>query len=70
MVIRKKKLTKYEKLIRIIIIALAVILFWRGIWGVADVLLFPDNYLLSSCISIILGIIILFAVHGSFEDLF
>ena len=66
----KKKLTKFEKLIRIIIIATAVVLFWRGVWGLADILLIPDNYLISSIISIIIGLGLLIITHESFVDLF
>ena len=45
---------------RTIIIAFAIILFWRGIWGLMDLYLFPKNNMLSYIISIIIGIIILY----------
>jgi len=65
----RKKFSRYEKFIRIIIVASAIVLFWRGVWGIADVLLFPDNYLASSFISLIAGITILALTHESFKDL-
>jgi hypothetical protein len=43
-----------------LIVGLAVILYWRGIWGLADVYLFPDNSALSFSVSAILGIVLLF----------
>lgn len=36
-----------------------VILFWRGIWLITDVYLFPSNHLWSGIASIIIGIMIL-----------
>lgn len=45
---------------RTIIIAFAIILFWRGIWGLMDLYLFPKNHLMSYIVSIIIGIIILY----------
>jgi hypothetical protein len=66
----KKKLSGVEKFIRILIAASGIILIWRGIWGVADVLLLPDNYLLSSTVSIIIGIILLALTHTRIRDLF
>ena len=46
-----------------IVIALAVVAFWRGIWGLMDLFIFPDSYLLSSITSVIIGLAILVATH-------
>jgi hypothetical protein len=46
-----------------VVIAFAVISFWRGIWGLMDLYLFPDNYQLSLWASVVLGIVILVATH-------
>lgn len=46
----------------IIITSLAIVGFWRGVWGLMDLYLFPKNPLLSLFISMILGLIILFAI--------
>ena len=51
---------KTKDVLRTIIVALAIVLFWRGIWGLADLYLFPKNYTLSCIISIIAGILILY----------
>ncbi len=52
-----------------IIIAFAVISFWRGVWGLMDEYLFPENYKLSLWISLISGIVILIATHYATKEL-
>ncbi len=42
--------------------AIGIVMVWRGVWGLLDTYLFPDNLTLSFIISIIVGIIILFLV--------
>lgn len=54
-----KKLKTRHKIIFSIIIGIAVVAFWRGVWGLLDIYLFPDNLQLSLWASIIIGIIIL-----------
>lgn len=54
-----KKLKKHHKIFFALIGAFALVLFWRGTWMIADVLIFPDNYFLSGTTSLIMGIIIL-----------
>ena len=46
-----------------IIIAFAVISFWRGVWGLMDIYLFPENAELSLWSSVILGLAILIGTH-------
>ncbi len=58
----KKKLTK-KSLIHVILIAVAVVLFWRGAWGLMDLYVFPGNELQSYIVSLVLGLIILFYTH-------
>jgi len=41
-------------------VGLAIILFWRGIWGITDQYLFPDNPLLSYAASIAAGLGLLY----------
>lgn len=45
---------------RTIIVAFAIILFWRGLWGLMDVFLFPENQMLSYILSIFIGMAILY----------
>jgi hypothetical protein len=46
----------------ILIAAVAAVSFWRGIWGLMDTYLFPDNYTLSLIISLIISLMILFSI--------
>ncbi len=50
--------TKHQILFSVLI-GFAVVAFWRGVWGIMDEYLFPNNYKLSSIISLILGITVL-----------
>ena len=51
---------KLKQVFYALIIGLAVVAFWRGAWGVMDVLVFPNNYFLSSIITLVAGLILLF----------
>ncbi|MCK4500777.1 hypothetical protein KAU11_09780 [Candidatus Babeliales bacterium] len=67
-----KKLSKmkfHHQSLFAIIIAFAVISFWRGVWGLMDEYLFPENYRLSLWISLISGIIILVTTHYITKEL-
>jgi hypothetical protein len=50
----------WDKIIGALVIAFAVISFWRGLWGLWDVYVFPGNYVLSLWVSVIVGLVILF----------
>ncbi|MFC1727958.1 hypothetical protein ACFLZ7_00660 [Nanoarchaeota archaeon] len=52
-----------------ILIAFAVVSFWRGVWGLMDEYLFPGNYELSLWTSLILGVVILVATHYVTKEL-
>ncbi|MFH1133648.1 MAG: hypothetical protein V1735_04095 [Nanoarchaeota archaeon] len=52
-----------------VIIAFAVIAFWRGVWGLMDEYLFPDHYRLSLWISIAIGLGILIGTHYVTKEL-
>ena len=43
-------------MITILVAATAVVMFWRGVWGLLDVYLFPENQAVSFIVSIIIGI--------------
>lgn len=40
------------------LVAGAVIMFWRGVWGLMDVYLFPNNLPLSYAISLIVSLLL------------
>lgn len=57
------KLKTHHQVLYALIVATGVVAFWRGAWGVMDVLITPENYLLSSIISLAAGILILVGLH-------
>lgn len=71
----KRKLTKWKDLkthhqvIFAIIIGFAVVLFWRGAWGIVDMYILPNNIELSMWVSLFIGIIILTATHYTTKEL-
>jgi len=46
-----------------IIIATAVIAFWRGLWGLFDMYLFPSNPVSRFATLVALGLLILIGTH-------
>ncbi len=57
------KMKAHHQIIFSLIIAFAVVSFWRGAWGILDQYLLPNNFILSSWISLIIGISILIVTH-------
>ena len=43
-----------------VIVGAAIILFWRGVWILADIFLFPNDMLLSASVSLLAGLFILY----------
>ena len=61
--IQKKETTQKRNLKTIsytVLIAFAIVSFWRGVWGLMDVYLFPNNHILSLSISVLIGLVILY----------
>ena len=52
-----------------VIIAFAIVAFWRGVWGLMDLYFFPGAPKLSFIYSILIGIIILFLTKHLMSDL-
>jgi hypothetical protein len=63
------KLEKHHQIIFAIVIAIAVVGVWRGLWGLMDVYLLPNNYVLSCIISLIIGLLILLITHYAPKEL-
>ncbi len=55
-----KKESHLKKVFFTIIIAFAIISFWRGTWGLMDIYLFPNSHVMSFSVSILAGVIILY----------
>ncbi|MBI2106149.1 hypothetical protein HYT56_04925 [Candidatus Woesearchaeota archaeon] len=60
---------KTKNILLAILIGSAVISFWRGLWGLMDVYLFPDNYPLSLLTSVSIGLLILIVTHYTTKEL-
>jgi len=65
----KKKKKQVKQVFYAIIIGFAVISFWRGIWGLLDLYLIPENPLLSHIVSILVGVLILYFTKHLFDEL-
>ena len=60
---------KNNHLILALIIGTAVISVWRGIWNLLDLYLYPSDIVMSSIISIIVGLGILIVTHQVAKEL-
>lgn len=56
-------------LYRVLSIAIAVVFFWRGVWGLMDLYIFPDNLTLSYIISLVIGLGILTSTRMLYDQL-
>jgi len=52
-----------------LLIGTALIMLWRGVWGLLDIYLFPDNKTVSFALSVIIGILILSATGKIIKEL-
>ncbi|MCF7834835.1 hypothetical protein K9M48_02145 [Candidatus Gracilibacteria bacterium] len=48
---------------------IAVVMIWRGCWGLLDMYLLPNHYTLSLIIGLILGIFLLFVDNEKLDEL-
>ncbi len=64
-----KRDVQTKKVFLTLLLAFAIISFWRGAWGLMDIYLFPGNHLLSVIISLILGVIILYSTESLLDRL-
>jgi hypothetical protein len=55
-----RRFKKRNKLIHILFAAIAVVFFWRGIWGLLDMFFLPTNPLVSNLISVVVAFVILY----------
>ncbi|MFH1978668.1 MAG: hypothetical protein ABIJ92_05055 [Candidatus Aenigmatarchaeota archaeon] len=69
MIKRFHKLKTKHQVIVALLIAFAVVSFWRGAWGLLDEFLLPDNYILSLWISLIMGLVILIVTGYATKEL-
>ena len=58
--IKKNRERTLKKISYTILIAFAIVSFWRGIWGLMDLYLFPNSHTLSLLVSVFIGLVILY----------
>jgi hypothetical protein len=63
------KLKELHPTINAIIVLFAIIMLWRGVWGLLDIYLFPGSPTFSALLSIGLGALILHFDDFSLKDL-
>ena len=63
------KMKKGRQTIFAVVIAFAVISFWRGIWGLQEEYLFPGDRNLSLWASVLIGLVILVITHKAAREL-
>jgi uncharacterized ion transporter superfamily protein YfcC len=65
---KKNNLKKIHKnYFKTLVLAIAIVLFWRGVWGLMDLYFFPNMLPLSFILSILIGLLILYSVKHSWE---
>lgn len=65
---KRHRSSKTKRFFLALVLALAVISLWRGLWGVMDAFLFPDNMPLSYLASLCIGIFLLYFTHHRIEE--
>ncbi|OGK16324.1 hypothetical protein A2774_05270 [Candidatus Roizmanbacteria bacterium RIFCSPHIGHO2_01_FULL_39_12c] len=58
-----KNLEKHHQFLASLIVGIGLVSLWRGIWGLMDLYIIPENYLLSYVFSTVFGIVILYLTH-------
>lgn len=54
--------------VRVFLLIIAVVVIWRWIWNLFDRYFFPDNFILSNILTIIIWLIIIFINDYELED--
>jgi hypothetical protein len=55
-----RRFKKRNKVLHILLAAIAVVFFWRGTWGLIDIFFLPASPLFSNLISVAIAFIILY----------
>ncbi len=63
------ELKKKHQVLTAVLVGTSVIAFWRGVWGLFDLYLFPNNPPISFLISVVIGILILWITDYMVKEL-
>lgn len=55
-----KKFRRKYRILHVLLMATAIVMFWRGVWGLLDVFLIPHHELVSSLLSIFIAFVVLY----------
>lgn len=55
--------------LKALVVALAVIFIWRGVWNLLDMYLLPGSPVASSVVGIVIGLILLYLPDGDIKEL-
>ena len=64
-----KKFKKKHKVIHLLIVSTAIVMLWRGIWGLLDLYLFADNQTISYFVSVMVAFAILYLDNFHLKDI-
>lgn len=64
-----QKMGYFRQIIFALLVGFAIVAFWRGVWGLLDVYLLPNNVALSMWASVAIGAIILIVTHDVVKGL-
>lgn len=63
------RMKKEYPLLHTTLVVIGVVMVWRGVWGLLDAYLFPEDPILSYSISILAGLILLFVDDFRLKEL-
>ena len=55
-----RQFKRKHRLLHILIVAIAIVMLWKGIWSLLDAYLFPGNVLAGNLLSILVAFFILY----------
>ncbi len=64
-----KRMSNFKQILFALLIGIAVVSFWRGVWGLLDIYLFPNNGELSLWVSLIASVVVLVGTHYIVKEL-
>ena len=53
----------------VVIVAIAIVMFWYGMFGILETFLFPDNKVLSYLVALFIGLFVLFVNDFKLDEL-
>ena len=63
------KKSRFRKLVIALVVGLAIVGFWRGAWQLMDLYVFPESYILSNVVSLVVGFVVLVLMHRAVKGL-